>query len=111
MCSCLAGGYPTPTYEWFKEEYENDVLTSIRIDPLSDSRYTLSGGSFIINDPRQVDKLFSMLNLLFTNVTISFVVLFVSERGQRFISLQSFQQVWDNSFREYQLVFWFHWRV
>lgn len=52
--SCLAGGYPAPTYEWFKEEYENDVSTAIRIDPLSDRRYTLSGGSLIIYNPNQV---------------------------------------------------------
>ncbi|KAK6620391.1 hypothetical protein RUM44_006792 [Polyplax serrata] len=52
--TCLAGGYPAPTYEWFKEEYENDVSTAIRIDPLSDRRYTLSGGSLIIYNPNQI---------------------------------------------------------
>lgn len=50
---CLAGGYPTPTYEWFREDYENDRLVARRIDPLSDGRYTISGGMLIINDPRQ----------------------------------------------------------
>ncbi|XP_046406914.1 contactin isoform X2 [Ischnura elegans] len=51
--SCLAGGYPTPTYEWFKEDFENDVLVSRKIDPLKDSRYTVSGGTLIINNPDQ----------------------------------------------------------
>ena len=52
--SCLAGGYPTPTYEWFKEEYESDRLIATKIDPLSNSRYTLSGGLLIIYSPNQV---------------------------------------------------------
>lgn len=51
--SCLAGGYPTPTYEWFKEQYENDRLVASKIDPLSNSRYTLSGGLLIIYNPNQ----------------------------------------------------------
>ncbi|XP_066907076.1 contactin [Halyomorpha halys] len=53
--SCLAGGYPTPTYDWYKEDYVNDVLVAKRIDPLSDERFTISGGTFIINSPRQVE--------------------------------------------------------
>lgn len=53
--SCFAGGYPTPTYEWFKEDYENDQLKSFKVDPLSDRRYTLSGGTLIIHDPRQIE--------------------------------------------------------
>lgn len=52
--SCLAGGYPTPTYEWFKEDYENDRLIATKIDPLSNTRYTVSGGTLIINNPEQV---------------------------------------------------------
>lgn len=52
--SCLAGGYPVPTYEWFREEYEADKLISKKIDPMSDKRYTLSGGSLIINNPQEV---------------------------------------------------------
>lgn len=52
--SCLAGGYPTPTYQWFKESYENDRLVPREIDPLSDLRYTVSGGTLIINNPQQV---------------------------------------------------------
>lgn len=51
--SCLAAGYPTPTYSWYKEEFVNDNLTFHRIDPLSDSRYTISGGNLIIYDPDQ----------------------------------------------------------
>lgn len=51
--NCLAAGYPTPTYSWFKEEYVNDNLTYHAIDPLSDSRYTISGGSLIIFNPEQ----------------------------------------------------------
>lgn len=50
---CLAAGYPTPTYSWFKEEYVNDNLTYHLIDPLADSRFTISGGSLIIYDPDQ----------------------------------------------------------
>lgn len=52
--SCLAGGYPTPTYEWFREDYENDRLVARRIDPLAENRYTVSGGTLIINEPKQV---------------------------------------------------------
>jgi len=52
--SCLAGGYPTPTYQWFKEDYDNDRLIAIKIDPLLNSRYTVSGGTLIIYDPEQV---------------------------------------------------------
>ncbi|XP_073990489.1 contactin isoform X2 [Rhodnius prolixus] len=53
--SCLAGGFPTPTYEWFKEDYELNTLVATRIDPLKDKRYTLSGGSLIIHNPRQIE--------------------------------------------------------
>ncbi|KAG8272856.1 Contactin-3 [Homalodisca vitripennis] len=51
--SCLAGGYPAPTYEWFKEDYQGDKLVSIKIDPLKDSRFTISGGTLIIHEPRK----------------------------------------------------------
>ncbi|XP_015510203.1 contactin [Neodiprion lecontei] len=51
--SCLAGGFPTPTYEWFKEIYENDRLVANRINPLENSRYTVSGGTLIIYEPEQ----------------------------------------------------------
>lgn len=52
--SCLAGGYPTPTYEWFREDYQNDVLVATKIDPLSDERFTVSGGTLIIYDPDKI---------------------------------------------------------
>lgn len=49
----IAGGYPTPTYEWYKEQYINDILNFTKIDPLKDSRYTISGGNLIIYGPDQ----------------------------------------------------------
>ncbi|XP_055372029.1 contactin isoform X2 [Condylostylus longicornis] len=52
--SCLTGGYPTPVYYWFKEEYVNNDLKFHQIDPLKDDRYTLSGGNLIIYDPKQI---------------------------------------------------------
>lgn len=52
--SCLAGGYPAPTYEWFKEDFQNDRLVAKVIDPLANDRYTVSGGSLIIFAPNQV---------------------------------------------------------
>lgn len=57
----MAGGYPTPTYEWFKEDYENDKLVARKIDPLADIRITLSGGTLIINKPKKVILLFLIL--------------------------------------------------
>uniref|UniRef100_A0A1B6CPI8 Contactin n=1 Tax=Clastoptera arizonana TaxID=38151 RepID=A0A1B6CPI8_9HEMI len=53
--SCLAGGYPTPTYEWFKEDYVNDRLVAQKIDPLVDMRITISGGILIINKPKKIE--------------------------------------------------------
>jgi hypothetical protein len=50
---CIAGGYPTPTYSWYKEEYINDNLTFTSIDPLKNSNYTISGGNLIIHNPEQ----------------------------------------------------------
>lgn len=50
---CMAGGWPAPTYEWFKEEYRNNTLISIKIDPLKNPKYTVSGGSLIIHEPTQ----------------------------------------------------------
>lgn len=52
--SCLAGGYPTPTYEWFKEDFINDRKVANKIDPLTSNRYTISGGTLIIYEPEQV---------------------------------------------------------
>uniref|UniRef100_A0A182UGL9 Contactin n=1 Tax=Anopheles melas TaxID=34690 RepID=A0A182UGL9_9DIPT len=51
--SCLAGGYPTPRYTWYKEEYVKDNLTVIQIDPLRNARHTVSGGNLIIHRPSQ----------------------------------------------------------
>lgn len=50
---CLAGGFPTPTYTWFKELYVNDILNFTQIDPLLNPRYTISGGNLIIYNPDQ----------------------------------------------------------
>lgn len=50
---CLAGGYPTPTYSWYKELYVNDILNFTKIDPLLNARYTISGGNLIIYNPDQ----------------------------------------------------------
>lgn len=52
--SCLASGYPAPTYEWFKEDFVNDRTIPHKIDPLSNPRYTVSGGTLIIFAPNQV---------------------------------------------------------
>ncbi|XP_055522931.1 contactin [Wyeomyia smithii] len=54
MLSCLAGGYPTPSYLWYKELYSNDNVTVIKLDPLKNPRYTTSGGNLIIHDPQQI---------------------------------------------------------
>ncbi|XP_014219381.1 contactin [Copidosoma floridanum] len=53
--SCLAGGYPAPTYDWFKETFHNDRLVAKRIDPLANNRYTVSGGTLIIFNPNQTE--------------------------------------------------------
>ncbi|KAG0716945.1 Contactin [Chionoecetes opilio] len=53
--TCLAKGYPPPSYNWYKESYEDEAIRSRAIDPLSDPRFTISGGTLIINNPRQVD--------------------------------------------------------
>ena len=52
--SCLAGGYPTPEYSWYKEDFKVDVLVSERIDPLVNPRHTVSGGLLIINNPEEI---------------------------------------------------------
>ncbi|XP_065349505.1 contactin [Cloeon dipterum] len=53
--TCVAKGYPNPTYEWFKEVYESDRVVAKKIDPLKDGRYTISGGSLIIYEPKQIE--------------------------------------------------------
>ena len=50
---CVADGYPTPTYNWFKEEYENSRPIERLIDPLQDARITLTDGTVTIYNPQQ----------------------------------------------------------
>jgi len=50
---CISQGWPSPSYEWFKEVYINDTLTEVKVEPLKDSRITISGGQLIINNPDQ----------------------------------------------------------
>jgi len=50
---CVAGGWPAPTYQWFKEEYRNNTMISTKIDPLVNPKYTVSGGSLVIHEPKQ----------------------------------------------------------
>ena len=52
--SCIAGGFPTPEFQWYKEDFENDQLVSRRIDPLQNPRHTVSGGLLIINNPEEI---------------------------------------------------------
>ena len=47
-------GWPSPVYSWYREVYQNDSLLEQYIDPLQDSRITVSGGQLIINDPNQI---------------------------------------------------------
>lgn len=51
---CVADGYPTPTYKWFKEEYDaTSIVRAIYIDPLSDNRITQTDGTLTIYNPQQ----------------------------------------------------------
>ena len=50
---CIAQGWPTPEYKWYKEVYRNDTLQEERIEPLENSALTISGGQLIINSPDQ----------------------------------------------------------
>ncbi|CAG2107336.1 unnamed protein product [Medioppia subpectinata] len=52
---CVADGYPTPIYKWYKEEYVNNRLTSRYIDPLSDNRITQTDGTLTIYNPQQTN--------------------------------------------------------
>ncbi|XP_014371017.2 contactin [Papilio machaon] len=49
--TCIAGGFPAPTYKWFREDYQVDKLVFTEIDPLLDSRFILSGGTLMIYNP------------------------------------------------------------
>ncbi len=53
---CIATGWPTPSYRWFKEGYKDDTLIAEEVDPLKDPRVTISGGQLIINHPNQVRR-------------------------------------------------------
>ncbi|XP_043215270.1 contactin-like [Amphibalanus amphitrite] len=53
---CLADAYPYPTYEWYEEVYEDDKLIYNKVDPLKDSRFTISGGVLMIYAPDQVGE-------------------------------------------------------
>ncbi|XP_057342220.1 contactin [Microplitis mediator] len=50
---CHAEGWPTPTYEWYKEEYRNGRTFATQIDPLTNSRYTVTGGNLVVHKPEQ----------------------------------------------------------
>ena len=50
-----AESYPHPTYKWYKEEYIDDVLRAVEIDPLKEARYTVSGGTLVISQPDSVN--------------------------------------------------------
>ena len=32
---CIATGWPTPSYRWYKEVYRNNTLVALEVDPLS----------------------------------------------------------------------------
>ncbi|CAH0729236.1 unnamed protein product, partial [Brenthis ino] len=49
--TCIAGGYPAPTYKWFREDYKVDSPVYTEIDPLSETRFVLSGGTLMIYNP------------------------------------------------------------
>jgi len=48
---CMADGYPTPTFKWYKEEYLGLQVKDIELDPLSDKRFTQTDGIFTIFNP------------------------------------------------------------
>jgi hypothetical protein len=70
--SCLAGGYPAPTYEWFKEDFQNDRLIAKKIDPLENFRYTISGGTLIIFAPNQVLFLIYYPNIFILTIILQY---------------------------------------
>lgn len=52
---CVAEGFPTPTYKWYKQDYVGATVHDKLIDPLSDRRYTQTDGILTIDNP-QADK-------------------------------------------------------
>jgi len=54
---CVAKGYPTPTYKWYKEEYNGTKVVANFIDPLRDKRLTQTDGTLMIFNPqKETDK-------------------------------------------------------
>uniref|UniRef100_T1IMV2 Contactin n=1 Tax=Strigamia maritima TaxID=126957 RepID=T1IMV2_STRMM len=51
---CVADGYPHPRYEWFKEEYENNLLKLVPMDPMQDTRLSITDGELTIHKPDQI---------------------------------------------------------
>ena len=49
---CVADAFPTPSYKWYKEEYEGVGTKAVYIDPLSDRRYTQTDGILTIDNPQ-----------------------------------------------------------
>lgn len=49
--TCVAGGYPTPVYKWFREDYQVDSPVFTEINPLDDTRFIVSGGTLMIYYP------------------------------------------------------------
>ncbi|XP_037963096.2 contactin [Plutella xylostella] len=49
--TCIAGGFPSPSYNWYKEDFELDRPVFHRLDPLNNTRYVISGGTLLIYSP------------------------------------------------------------
>lgn len=58
--NCIAAGYPTPEFKWYKEDFENDQLVSKAINPLESPRHTVSGGLLIIDSPEEIKDRYCM---------------------------------------------------
>lgn len=48
---CVASGYPTPTYKWYREEFDGDQVKKREMDPLKEDRFTQTDGTLIISHP------------------------------------------------------------
>ncbi|XP_028968580.1 contactin [Galendromus occidentalis] len=48
---CVASGYPTPTYKWYREVFRGDDVIAREIDPLEADRFTQTDGTLIISHP------------------------------------------------------------
>ncbi|GBP54321.1 Contactin [Eumeta japonica] len=49
--TCIASGYPAPSYKWYREDFEFDKPISQEVDPIADIRFILSGGTLMIYYP------------------------------------------------------------